>query len=262
MRFPYTSGDGAELCAVTTEHFWSGVHGLERHTEKTANVTIETNVWLDLIKKATSRLAKTDARMALFRLTKTDESKALSERLHETGFKKKQDRIEYRSPIEQLPLDDGSPFQWLNMKVENWPLEKIADLLSAVAVGDPDYDPSESALGFMEGWLKDPDLTSGLHCIEVGVLEGKPAVLIMAQINPKTKWSRISYMGILPEHRGKGLGAWVHRRGFAMMRAQGGTLYHGGTHSENHAMKKLFERHGCKEYRQMEEWTYTFERGV
>jgi ribosomal protein S18 acetylase RimI-like enzyme len=82
--------------------------------------------------------------------------------------------------------------------------------------------------------------------------------IVVAQINPKSGWSRITHMGIIPAFRSRKLGKWVHRHGFEMMRGQGGKLYHGGTVSTNTAMIRLFNQHGCKEYRRMQEWIYRF----
>jgi hypothetical protein len=55
------------------------------------------------------------------------------------------------------------------------------------------------------------------------------AALTVVQMNPKSGWSRISYMGIAPKFRGQGLGKWVHRFSFRKMKEEGGKLYHGGT---------------------------------
>ncbi len=100
--------------------------------------------------------------------------------------------------------------------------------------------------------MADPVLTHAPECIQVS-----EAGIVIAQVNPRTAWARITYMGLLPEHRGRGLGRWVHRRGFAMLRAQGGALYHGGTVETNRPMMRLFEAHGCRFHRRLEEWRWT-----
>ena len=64
----------------------------------------------------------------------------------------------------------------------------------------------------------------------------------------------ITFMGLLPAFRGRGLGRHVHRRGMALLRAQGGTLYHGGTSASNGAMIRLFEQHGCTVFARMVEY--------
>ena len=53
----------------------------------------------------------------------------------------------------------------------------------------------------------------------------------------------VDHVYIDENYRGKGLGKWIHRHGFSMMKAQGGKLYHGGTVTENLAMIKLFQVH-------------------
>jgi GNAT superfamily N-acetyltransferase len=63
-------------------------------------------------------------------------------------------------------------------------------------------------------------------------------------------------MGVVPEARGRGLGTWVHRHGFRMLRDQGGKLYHGGTAAVNAPMLRLFRAHGCKEAARMVEFEW------
>jgi len=97
--------------------------------------------------------------------------------------------------------------------------------------------------------MADAVLTHAPECIQVS-----DAGIVVAQVNPRTAWSRITYMGVLPAFRGRGLGRWVHRRGFAMLRGQGGVLYHGGTVETNRPMVRLFEAHACRFHRRLEEW--------
>jgi ribosomal protein S18 acetylase RimI-like enzyme len=89
----------------------------------------------------------------------------------------------------------------------------------------------------------------------LGYIDGKLAAFVVAQVRPDG-WSRITYMGVHPDFRGKGLGKWVHRRGFAMMKKLGGKDYFGGTVSTNKNMVKLFQEHGCRGTRVLEEWVW------
>jgi hypothetical protein len=41
-----------------------------------------------------------------------------------------------------------------------------------------------------------------------------------------------------------------------MLKAQGAVRYRGGTLTNNLPMLKLFSRHGCTEWRQLEEWVW------
>ncbi len=85
--------------------------------------------------------------------------------------------------------------------------------------------------------------------------------MTVVQINPKSGWSRISYMGIVPRFRGKNLGKWVHRYSFRVMKAAGGKQYHGGTVATNKRMISLFELHNCNQFCEMEEWVFTVSEG-
>ena len=40
------------------------------------------------------------------------------------------------------------------------------------------------------------------------------------------------------------------------MKNQDGKLYHGGTHTNNLPMRRLFEQHGCQIYAEIIEWEF------
>ena len=92
--------------------------------------------------------------------------------------------------------------------------------------------------------------------MQVGFVDGREAAFVCAQVAAKDGWSRISYMGVVPDARGQGLGTWVQRRGFRLMRELGGTTYHGGTAADNAAMLRLFEKHGCEECARLREFEW------
>jgi GNAT superfamily N-acetyltransferase len=171
-----------------------------------------------------------------------------------TGFVHKGDRIEFKYPVEKLPDDEGNPIQWQPM--DRVGFEKAAHLLYEVSQGQPDADPNEDPVEALKRYLSEPGLTNTPACVHVGFFNGNPAAFVMAQVNRATGWSRITHMGLVPAFRSQGLGKWVHRHGFAMIRAQGGTLYHGGCSQENTVMISLFNRHGCKEVEKMHEWEW------
>ena len=162
------------------------------------------------------------------------------------GFVELGERIEFKTEVASLPLDDGTPLQWRDLAEVG--IEQAAAALLAAASGDPhgnedEDDPREA----LEEWLGAPGLSHGPGCVQVGYLEKRPVAFVCAQVSPRDGWSRIAYMGVAPEARGRGLGTWVHRRGFRMLREQGGTLYHGGTSARNVGMLRLFRKHGCVE---------------
>jgi hypothetical protein len=215
-----------------------------------------TRDWIDLFKQGFEYVRSQGAKEVLLRVINEPELVGLIQELPGLGFSKSNDRIEYRAELSLLPSENGSPIVWEAMEpMGPWTEKSIINLLKEVGRGDPDFDvENEDIEAVFKGYLNDKVLTNNPDCVHVGLCEGKAAALVVAQINPKTGWSRIMYMGIIPTFRGKGLGTWVHRHGFEMMKAQGGTLYHGGTLVQNKKMIKLFLSNGCKEYRSMQEW--------
>lgn len=164
-------------------------------------------------------------------------------------------RLEFGAPLAQWPNEVGSPLTFSALAPQGpFSAGEFAALMRAVAVGDPDFDPAEDAEAVLQSYLCDAELTHGPDCFQVAHVQGAVAGLIVAQINPRDGWSRITYMGLLPQWRGQGLGKWLHRHGFAMMRAQGGRLYRGGTVQGNTAMEALFRQHGCVLQATLQEW--------
>lgn len=246
-----------EIGTVTLEHLWSDVYGIRIfRTETYANP----NQWALAISDALNESEIIKAREVMFRLIKDEYSIELSERLPNLGFTKKNERVEFTKQIDLLPDNSGSPMFWKTAEQLKRSEQEIASTLDLVAVGDPGHDPNEDSTSFIQDLLSDTVLTSGLSCIHIGFIEDEVVAFTVVQINPKSGWSRISYMGIVPKFRSLGLGKWVHRYSFSVMKAEGGKLYRGGTDSTNTAMIKLFEFHQCERACHMEEWVYLTKR--
>lgn len=251
MRFSFCKNN-QELGAVSVSHLWSDVYALARHPSDTL---LDIEKWLELYNQSVSYARYKGASQLMHRLIEERDYAVISTLLPQLHFVKKSNRIEFRRLLDALPDDIGTPFDWKDAKSLGWSHEQIAALLQQVAQDDPAHDPAEDPIDFIQDWLTDSVLTCGLDLIWVGYMHDKPVALVVAQINPKSGWSRISYMGLVPEYRGQGLGKWIHRKGFASLKQQGGILYHGGTAAENAPMLKLFEQHGCQVYLKMEEWS-------
>jgi len=260
MKFIHHDQDGGELALVVLEKNYGNHHFIQAFCTlgkmEADWAKVDAGVWCKLIRDAFAESTKiADLETLAFRLIEWGDYAPITHLLEELGFKKEQDRVEYRQELAELPNDEGSPLVWSAIQsLELAELEKVVVLLKRAAVGDPSFDPEADSLSELQADLKDTVLTTGPDCIHIGHIDGKPVAVVFAQINPRTQWSRITYMGLLPEFRGAGLGKWVHRHGFEMMRVQGGSLYHGGTVSTNESMIRLFETHGCKVFRRMQEW--------
>ncbi len=248
-----------EIAIVVLEHLWANVYGLKyRRKEKNPTDT----QWAAAISKALVEAKKLKARQVIFRLIRDAHSDEISLLLPELNFKKKNERVEFKKPIDELPDDTGSPMCWKSAAELCWTPKEIAATLKLVAEGDPDTDPSDDAIQFIQDFLADPILTSGLSCVHIGYMGNTVAAMTVVQINPKSGWSRISYMGIAPAFRKQNLGKWVHRYSFKIMKMEGGKLYHGGTVATNTRMINLFKQHNCELFCQMEEWVYIAEGSV
>ena len=175
---------------------------------------------------------------------------AYREALLRAGFRDEGERVEFKSPMDRLPEETGTPLTWQDMEALG--RDTVLAMLVRVAEGDPTGAEERVTPGeAMDDWLSDAALSSEPRCVQVGFLDREAVAFVCAQVAPKDGWSRITYMGLVPAARSQGLGQWVHRRGFAMMRAQGGVLYHGGTAATNKPMVRLFEKHGCEEHLRM-----------
>lgn len=248
-----------EIASVTLEHLWADVFGL-KYKRILNNPT--PSQWGNAFREALLEAKILKARQVAFRLIKDDFSENISQLLPDLGLNKKSERVEFKKPVNELPDDLDTPIIWKTAVRMGLNPNDAAKILKTVSTGDPDSDPNEDPLLFIQDFLADPVLTSGLQCIHIGLVENKIAALTVIQINPKSGWSRISYMGVAPEFRGKKLGQWVHRYSFKIMKLEGGIQYHGGTTSTNMRMIKLFEMHNCNRFCEMEEWQINLKAGV
>jgi GNAT superfamily N-acetyltransferase len=174
------------------------------------------------------------------------------------GFVRVSERIEFDAEVALLPDDAGSPLTWTTLPdLTSDSLHHASALLERAGEGDPDWNDDDDAFELLTGYLADPALNGGPDCVAVGTLGDSPAAIVVAQVNPISRIGRLTYLGVVPESRSHGLGAWVHRHGFAMLRAQGAERYRGGTLKSNYRMLRLFSRHGCKEWRRLEEWVWS-----
>lgn len=158
------------------------------------------------------------------------------------------------------PLAARDPFQWSALSPSGaLSFERAASAMQRVSVGDPSSSPDEDAAMALREYLADASFTNDPSGVQVGALDGVDAAFVMTQVNPANGWSRITYMGVAPSHRGRGLGAFVHARGLSLARALGGRLYVGGTSTTNAPMLALFRKLETTPFRAMERWTLTLD---
>ncbi len=187
--------------------------------------------------------------------------------LSSLGFARNGGRDEFRLALDGdeisawlAPLAARDPFQWSALTPSGEvTFERAARAMHEVSVGDPSSSPDEDAAAALRECLADASFTNDPLGVQVGTLDGADAAFVMTQVNPTTGWSRITYMGLAPAHRARGLGAVVHARGVALARALGGSTYVGGTSTDNAPMLSLFRKLGAAPFRAMERWVLSLE---
>lgn len=255
MRFdaPPTTG-GPSVGQALLKPLWAGAFALHFRPEAGAGEGPEAvQAWARAIAQAKGAAQAQGAQELQCRIGAVQG--AIAEALKAQGFGLRAERVEYEAPPEAWPDEVGSPLVWSPMpSMDPGVLASTAAFIRAVAEGDPDLDPSEDTLALLTDYLTDRAFDSGPDAVQVGALGEALAALVIAQVREADGWGRITYMGLLPAFRGQGLGAWVHRHGFAMLKAQGATSYRGGTLAQNAPMRRLFVAHGCQEVAALQEW--------
>ena len=245
---------GAVNGAIYLTHLNEKTYAIQFPTQ-VVNGPVNAEDLAPLLKEALDRLRVLSADAAHVRLTENPHLLPLVKYFSPLGFSLAHTRIEFKAQVAELPTGEGGPLQWEPVG-KRFTLEDAAKFLEQAGQGDPDWSEGENTLELLRSYLADPEFHSGLDCIQIGSLEEKVAAVVVAQVIPDGGWSRSTYMGMLPEFRGRGLGKWVHRQGFRMMKEKGGKLYQGGTVKGNAPMEALFRAHGCKEFRTMQEWIW------
>lgn len=251
-KFSHLDSENRPWAVVSAEQLWADTYAIKYNRPETR---LAADVWRQLFRQAYDAAVEMGAGVVGVRIRTEYEPEIFRTILTEIGMVKSAERIEYQIQLSELPGDEGSPLTWRTARELNWDVQKIADFVGQITDGALDIEPDEKPENFIQDWLSHEELSSGPECISIGFKNETACALVVAQVNGETGWSRLAYVGLLPKFRGQRLGKWIHRRGFAELRKQGGTLYHGGTHGENRAMQKLFILHGCREFCRMEEWS-------
>ncbi|MBN1356701.1 hypothetical protein JXA40_10615 [bacterium] len=208
----------------------------------------------DLIGEIMKRAVHLKARQVFSRINSLNYFDRYGHVLAENGFRRIGERVEFQTPVNELPDETGSPFDWISMDQSG--METAIDLFGRVSQGAPDWDPDDDPGELLKLYFSEEGLSCGPQCLHIGYLNGTPAAVVIAQVARSDGWSRITHMGLIPDLRGKAYGQWLHRHGFSMIRSQKGSLYHGGCLAANKPMIALFRKHGCREHLRAEEWVW------
>ncbi|MFN8549129.1 MAG: hypothetical protein U0527_14455 [Candidatus Eisenbacteria bacterium] len=180
--------------------------------------------------------------------------------LRALGFEPHGGRIEVRLPVDQaidrITLRVREPrLAWQTIATERGPdLDRAAALMQIACVGDPNSSPDDDALGFLLARLDDEDTLHTPETLQIGVRDGRDAVILILAVNPANGWCSHHYLGVAPEHRQLGLSVEAMLHGLRTMHALGGREYHDGTSAGNHAALRLLEALGPGRRTVLEQW--------
>ncbi len=172
--------------------------------------------------------------------------------LLDAGLQLTSRRVEYKTPLAQMGAADSSDLVWRTMAESGE--ELVLRLLRDTSIGTPDGVDTSAGSAAIENLLNGKYAELDPRTVQIGYLKDEAVAILFCLATPEDGWSTITYIGILPSHRKRGLGLQVHRHGIATLRALGGIIYHDGTSESNEAMIRLFSKQGCVEFARMEEW--------
>jgi GNAT superfamily N-acetyltransferase len=168
--------------------------------------------------------------------------------LADHGFRAGDDRVEFRDPIGKLRLEERGALEWREYSAHLH--EEFTRVFALACEGSPDgYD--DPAKAFADNF-SECDVASQPGRLQLASHEGAPVGLFFA--HKVGDWGSVSFMGLVPEARGKSFGADVHARAVSQLKREGATTYHDGTSASNRAMIRLFEKMGCTELSEMREF--------
>jgi len=172
--------------------------------------------------------------------------------LLDAGFELATRRIEYKTPLAQMPTEGPSDLVWKTMAETGEGL--VLSLLRDASIGTPDGVDTSAGADAIENLLDGRYGDVDPRTVQVGYLNEEAVAILFCLATPQDGWSTVAFMGIVPSVRKRGLGVQVHQHGISTLRALGGTIYHDGTSESNEAMLRLFTREGCVEFARMGEW--------
>lgn len=176
------------------------------------------------------------------------------------GFRIRGERIEWRQSLDDAlaalaEYHDNATLSWRPVDVANEAdMARAVDLLIAARRGDPDSDPADDARGIIDALLNDRAAAQAPERVQIGSCDGIPAVVLLLTVTPADGWASISYLGVQPAFRRRGIGREAMAHGFRCMKALGGRVYHDSTAATNAAARALLTSLGSPPYRVMEEW--------
>ncbi|MEO0601912.1 MAG: GNAT family N-acetyltransferase [Myxococcota bacterium] len=175
-----------------------------------------------------------------------------------TGAEEGPGRVEFEALLEDLPAAEPPRRLSFGPAPDR---ETAARALARCAVDSPDAlkpgeVPAEAIAIMLTRAHRTHELARVIH-LGRRATDDHAVAFVCAQIDPADGWSTITMLALDPAVRGQGLGPELQRHGLAMLRAQGGRLYRGGTTATNLPMRRCFAANGVPEVMRYREFTWT-----
>jgi oligoendopeptidase F len=172
--------------------------------------------------------------------------------LHDAGFALTNRRVEYRTPLSQMGHEGVSSLAWKTMADTGE--GPVLEMLREASIGTPDGVDTSIGSTAIENLLDGSYASMDPRAVQIGYSGERAVAVLFCLVDTESGWSTIAFMGLVPSHRGRGLGTQVHLHGIETLRALGGITYHDGTGESNETMQRLFAKQGCIESDRMGEW--------
>jgi ribosomal protein S18 acetylase RimI-like enzyme len=172
--------------------------------------------------------------------------------LQDAGFALTNRRVEYKTPLAQMGHEGATSLAWKTMADTGEGV--VLDVLREASIGTPDGVDTSRGSAAIENQLDGPYAGMDPRAVQIGYSGAEAVAVLFCVVDKAVGWSTIAFIGLVPLHRGRGLGTQVHLHGIETLRALGGVTYHDGTSESNGAMQRLFAKQGCIESARMGEW--------
>jgi len=167
--------------------------------------------------------------------------------LEGAGFLLSKTKIFVERELSDVSFGYEDPFTYETL--EEIGEDRFLEIMVRAAAGDPfeEDDSADPRIKFEElikyaGGMYDPGKWFVLR------LDGKPAGVLLPQVFERdTSTGTVFYIGVLPEFRGRGLGAVIHSKGLSLLAEEGARMYIGSTDTRNVPMIRIFEKNGCRQ---------------
>jgi RimJ/RimL family protein N-acetyltransferase len=163
--------------------------------------------------------------------------------LTEAGFRVHRSKIYVGRDLANLG-EVESPFTWRTL--DEIGAQEFLEWLIRVSEGDPfEEEPRDYKREYQE-LLEHAGERLDRRLWRVALQDGLPVGLILPlSFGGDPERGTLSYVGVLPEFRGQGIGARLHLAGLALLAGAGVQRYVGSTDVRNEAMARVFARNGC-----------------